>query len=540
MLNPDHFVVTFARGVELFRTRPDAVPEQKTALRALVALSKLGDVTFALDGDALTVLERPVSIALPGVSALVVQLRVHGVTRVEIAKDAAPAELLKLVRGLAQDPTAGEGEDGFAAEMRTSQAIRVTTVTVPADAGPAEGREARVTDAFQAEGLVDPNLAAMEGFEPPPPPRIAMPEADMAGPAMAPPLPELPAPPSAPADTVPPAETVAPAAPAGALDEALDALRKEPHGGDVLGKLTAITDHVSNALRHDRIEEAVETLAAVLDLEAKVPEGSPKRSYAIALRRVLTKPTLEKVAEMVLDARHATDAGRVLVRAGEDGTTVLLDRLEKAAGIQERRAYYDALRSISDGIELLIPMLDHQEWYVAQSVAGLLGDLAVDDAVPALAKALEHSEPRVRQAAAVALAKIGGRSAVEPLRRALAGGDSEMRTIVAGAVSGRKSGALAMPLVNIAEESDDLDVRRECYRALGRIGTTDALQALIKAVQPGGILLGRKSADLRVAAIDGLKLVGGPVVIGTLEGLRDDRDKAVQEAARVALHELQP
>ncbi len=521
MLSPDHFVITFARGVELFRTRPDAVPEQKTALRALVALSKLGEVSLALDGETLKVQDAPVSLSLPAVPALIVQLKAHGVTEVQIAKDAAPADLLKLVRSLAQDPRSGA--DGIVVDLRSSRAIQVSTVSVPSDANPAHGREARVTEAFEEVGIIDPNLAAMEGFTPPPAPKLPVPTTPDAEAAV---------------DPTPPA-AVAPPAKAATLDSALKALRKEPHGGDVLGRLTAVTDQVAAALEQDRVEAAIEALAVVLDLEATAPEGSPARSYAIALRRQLTRETLDRAADMVLDARHTVDAARILVRAGEDGTVVLLERLERTPGTQERRAYYDALRGITEGIPLLIPLLDHKEWYVAQSVADVLGDLEVEDAVPALGRALEHPEPRVRQSAAVALAKIGGRGTVEYLRAALASDDPELRKLVAGAVSGRKSGALAMPLVAIAEEEGDLDVRRACYRALGRIGTTDALQALITAVQPGGVLLGRKSADLRVAAIEGLKLVGGPVVIGTLEGLLEDREKSVRVAAERGLRALQ-
>lgn len=522
MLSPDHFVVTFARGVELFRTRPDAVREQKTALRALVALSKLGEITVALKGDALTVQDTPVSLALPAVPALVVQLRAHGVTRLEISKDAAPADLLKLLRALAQDGRTATGADGPVAQLRNSRAIQVTALAVPPDAAPAAGREARVTDAFAAEGIIDPNLAAIEGFEPPPPPKMAAPAA----------------PTPAPAPATAPVPSPAPPESAATLADALEGLRAEPHDGDVLGKLTAVTDLIGAAIGEDRIEEAVEAMTGVLDLEAQATGGSPQRSYAIALRRLFTRDALERVADMALDARHAADAARILVRAGEDGTTVLLERLEKAPAGHERRAYYEALRGIQQGVELLIPMLGRREWHVAQSIAALLGELEVGDAVPALGKALEHAEPRVRQAAAVALAKIGGRATVEYLRQALASGDSELRVMVAAAVGGRKSGALAMPIVMIAEEDADPEVRRECYRALGRIGTTDALQALIKAVQPGGILLGRKSAELRVAAVEGLAAVGGPVVVGTLEGLLEDRDAAVSEMARRALHSL--
>lgn len=527
MLSPDHFVVTLARSVELFRTRPEAVPEQKTALRALVALCKLGGVSLALDGDTLRVQDAPVSMALPNVPALVLQLKAHGVSHVQIAKDAAPAELLELVRGLAADPRRSGGADGVSARLRESRGVRVSVLTAAADTEPAEGREARVTETFEAAGLVE---------------RVLDPNLDP-GPVEAPPAPPPPAAEPAVTDEPPAvAETVAPrpAPPGGPpLVAAMNALCANPYGGDVLGRVTEAANEIATAVQQDRIEEAVEAAAEIVRLDAEAPDGSPQRSYAIALRRLLTRDTLERFAQMLLDARHAEAVTHVILRAGAEGTALLLELLERAPGMQERRAYYDALRQIREGIELLAPMLGHREWYVAQSVAGLLGEIGVESAVPELAQALEHPEVQVRRAAAQALARIGGRTTVEYLRSALSGEDRELRMVVAGAVGGRKSGALAMPIVKIAEEDPDIDVRCECLRALGRIGTMDALQALIKAVQPGGLLLGRKPAEVRVAAIEGLGQIGGPVVIGTLEGLADDKDKLVREAARQALAQLE-
>ena len=76
-------------------------------------------------------------------------------------------------------------------------------------------------------------------------------------------------------------------------------------------------------------------------------------------------------------------------------------------------------------------------------------------------------------------------------------------------------------------------------RGLGRIGTPDALQALIKAVQPGGRFLNRKPAAPRLAAIEGLRAAANPAALGTLEGLAQDSDKEVRVAAERALRAAQ-
>src|SRR5439155_649369 len=103
--------------------------------------------------------------------------------------------------------------------------------------------------------------------------------------------------------------------------------------------------------------------------------------------------------------------------------------------------------------------------------AELAGELALEEAVPALAKQLEHEDERVRKAVALALAKIGSSSAAEPLRRALRDKSPEVRIQAALGVGGRKSAALAMPLVAAMEEEADEAVERELILALGRIGS---------------------------------------------------------------------
>jgi HEAT repeat protein len=81
-------------------------------------------------------------------------------------------------------------------------------------------------------------------------------------------------------------------------------------------------------------------------------------------------------------------------------------------------------------------------------------------------------------------------------------------------------------------------VVRELVLALGRIGSPEAVQALIKFVQPTGKLFGRRPTPLRVATVDALRLAGSPAAVGTLQGLVGDGDREVRAAAQAALAEL--
>ncbi len=320
---------------------------------------------------------------------------------------------------------------------------------------------------------------------------------------------------------------------------ALAELERHPAAANVGDLLTVLEQHAESALRRNRMEQVLRIIAAILGAEQRVPEASGvRRQYAIALKRIYTKPVLDALTHLVTVPKHRGDAAVALQRAGADAVERLIDRLIAAPTVGERRAVFDALKQMTEGTEQLVHLLDHREWFVVRNVAELIGELAMDDAVAALARKLEHGDERVRKAVALALAKIGTRSAAEPLRRALRDKSADVRMQVALGIGGRKSFALAMPLVVALEEEKDETVERELILALGRIGSPDAVQALIKLAQPAGRLFGRKSIGERLAAIEALRLAGTAPAVGTLEGLADDADRQVRSAARLALTEL--
>src|SRR5713101_613739 len=340
----------------------------------------------------------------------------------------------------------------------------------------------------------------------------------------------------APAARATPTERVAlPPGAAETLAE-LERNRTSPNVGDLLA---ALIDHAAAATKLGRFEQVLGVIAGVIRVEERVPESSGvRRQYGIALRRFYTKPVLEGLSRLLGAPKHRAAAVGALQRGGAAGVEVLMDVLAAAPTVGERRAVFDALKHMTEGMDQLVHMLEHSQWFVVRNVAELIGELGMDDAVPALGKCLDHADERVRKAVGLALAKIGTRGAAEPLRRALRDRSQEVRMQVALGIGGRKSSALAMPLVVAMEEEKDEAVVRELLLALGRIGSPDAVQALIKWAQPAGRIFGRKPSELRVAAVEALRLAATPAALGTLEGLSDDGDRAVREAASRAVTEL--
>ncbi|HEV8303694.1 MAG TPA: HEAT repeat domain-containing protein [Gemmatimonadales bacterium] len=494
MFAPETFASAFARTLDLFRD-PAAKEEQKAQFRALLALLQGEAATIATDGGRLSVNGRRLEGAGQEYAWLLQRLELHSVEHIAIPAGPPPAQVFELLRALADQP----GQDDVATRLRANGADRITV-------------------AIQAL-LVDPDLMVPHAAPQPTPPPLAPdvpPIVHDAGPA-----------------------AFAPAAAASqSTADILAELARNPKGPQVGDLLATLGRQLETALRTNRIEQALTIVAGIVSAEQQVGDESRRRQYSIALKRMYTKELLDGVAHLAGAPAHRSAALLVLQRAGGDGVEVLLDLLAAAPTIEERRGVFDALTQMKEGTDQLVHMLGHEQWFVARNVAELVGELGLEEAVPALARQLEHPDERVRKAVALALAKIGSRAAAEPVRRALKDQSPEVRIQAALGVGGKKSGALAMPLVVAMGEEEDEAVEKELMLALGRIGSADAVQALIKFAQPGGKLFGRKPVALRVTAVEALRLAATPAAVGTLEGLTDDGDKQVRAAARAALQDL--
>jgi len=534
MFNQELYATAFARAVALMRDRPPDIEAQKAALRALASLAELSAASFRVYDGVLSVDDVAIPGSVPHARALVERLKLHQLSEFMIGRRAEAAELLALLRGLAALPGEGPsikerlheahsrrimvileegGEEPYRRSASVSQALQaLETGQRPDDSSSAMAR----WEALHREAAQEIPITIDLGSDVAP--------ADPVGSAVT-----VPAPPSRPAPTL--HLPVAAESPIGA---ALAPVVLNPYGAGVLDRLTALTDRVGEALRQGQVEDALRALAMVVDLEPGAGDPSARNSYGIALKRVLSREVLEQLTACVLNPALMDAAGRVVLRAGAEGVDVLLERLAAAEDIRERRACMAVLRQTREGTEAVLRMFVRPEWFVVRNLAELAGDLRMEDAVPDLARLAVHADARVRRAAIVSLAKIGTSATVRPLRDAWKQGDTEQRVLIASGI-GAASRALAMPLVTMLEEDSSLEATREGYLALARIGSSEAVQALVKAAEPGGRLLGRKPVPQRVAAVQALRLAHAT---GPLERLAQDGERVVREEAQRALKEL--
>src|SRR2546425_4538992 len=311
MPTPETIAARFARCLELFRD-PAAKQAQKLEFRALLELLAEAPVTLKADAGRLEV--NGVACEGKALTALLQRLDLHGVAEIALPQDPPPTQLFELFKALADQPD----QEDLATRLGSVRADRISGTNAGGPPAPAA---------------------------PPPEPITS------AAPAL---------PTSAPSG----------GGGAGALAE-LERNPAAPNAGDLLG---AVIDQADMALKRNRPEEVLRLLAAILRVEQRVPEaGAVRRQYAIALRRICTRPVVEMLARLVTVPKHRTAATLALQRAGAEAVEVLLDLLVAAPTMSERRGVFDALTKMTQGTEQLVHMLDHPEWFVVRNVAELAG-----------------------------------------------------------------------------------------------------------------------------------------------------------------------
>jgi HEAT repeat protein len=538
------FARHFARLVWLLARSPEALDEQKAALRALATVSKDGPVVLALGPEGLQANREAVPHALDGVPELDYLFRGHAVRDMACDVGAAPADILGTARIFAS--VAPQGDEGRALDAQL-RALAARTVRV------SYNRVARQSGAMPA--LRIPTPPPLPAYRTPTPAAV---------PVYAPPA--------------PPGPEDGAAADVDGLESASVSMRSSAYttdvSADVVREFTTVdrpresadeffdkldsTNSVSATSRLlDGVVAAIEHHArepkalAVADLFYKVVKREQEKTdpdlrlaYAAAVRR-LSKPTVLRAVASVLPKRkeRASDYLAVLARAGEEGAEALIEQLTAAQSLVDRRVYFSALVTLKAGASTLTHMLGDARWYVARNAADLLGELKAVEAEGPLAELLKHDDERVRRAATNALAKLGTAHSHLALKRALRDTSPQVRATAAAGLAGRstsRGGRTAATLLRALDGESDVEVQIAILTALGRVGTADAVERLIKAAEPDGRLFKRKPASYRVAAVQALGEARTPTALAALQVLSADRDKDVRDAAQKAVTEVAP
>ncbi|MBE0592881.1 MAG: HEAT repeat domain-containing protein [Gemmatimonadales bacterium] len=506
--------VLFGRLLELIRSQPDATYEMEASLGGLLELSGRRSLSLRLAGGQVYVDGVPILPDTPFAALIVQQLAAHGLAAVVLPFGAPALDVLHAAWAIALDPTNYPIGSSAGGRLRALEVHSISFVSAEVGKAVAGRRAVPVGDAvgrlgtFAVESGHDAHVGrtvagAREGtaFE----------------------------------DIVShPRESLGRMSSLAAM---VERLRGEAKGPKLMGGLDTFQRALEKALDQDQLPPVVDAMLVLIRAEAQAESEDGRRAFGIALRRALTSDVLRRLVPLLLDELYAADVLTILRRAGADGTRVMVHHLVNAPTFAERKTYLKALREIQEGSDVIAALLSHSEWYVVRNAADLVADLRILEAVPLLGRVTEHEDERVRLSVALALAKIGTPDSVRFLRAPLRDPVREVRLAVARELRGKGLGALSMVLLHAAESEEDPEVVAEYYRALGRIGTTEAVQALVEVAQPGQGLFssGKTPSHRRVAATEGLALAASDVARTALQDLARDRDRDVRAAAAAGL-----
>ena len=482
MIAPSSIVAALARMLDLLRADPNNRDHLKAAFRDLYAVLEPGGSTISVDVKGMLIDGTPLPHGLPGGGEVEARFHAHGIGTVRMPAGVKPADLLAVVHLLAAPPIGQATVESFVERLPVEAAL-----------------------AIQVEG-----------------PRQLPKSSDVRT------LDNL----SAPIGGVPAAPAAPKAADGASLTEPGVRVRRDQPEHDPLRDIEVKADL---AYRREEWDELLGLATQLLRLEGTGGDESRRRRYSVTLRRVLPKSALQHIARAALSEGRRVEATAVLKRMDADAVEALLELLTAAPTLAERRGYFTVLTKMETGTERIVHRLNHPDWFVVRNVAELCGELRLASAVRPLAERALHRDERVRRAVAGALGKIGSTEALEALRQLLNDVEPMVRLQAAQGIGGEWARGLAMSIAVRLPEEMHADVLREMHLALGRVGTTEAVQVLRGAAAPAKGLLARKSTAVRLAAVEGLALASGAAAAGALQELLADADGEVRAAAERGL-----
>ncbi len=274
-----------------------------------------------------------------------------------------------------------------------------------------------------------------------------------------------------------------------------------------------------------------------------VGSGSTRLALERLLRRLQHRRTLELLGERVPHVPDRLLLLTLFARAGEIAVEILVNQLMRVQDATARRAYFDSIVSLDLGATLLFELVRDPRWFVVRNAVALLGEMGVEHADIAMLPLVAHEDDRIRIAVSRSLLRLGTAKALAGLHGLIDDRNAEVRRIAAAAygLTSTASGSVRPPAARLAmalERETDEDVALEMLASLGRLGSADAIQRLLRIALPpqqpqdGTERPAPRDSYLRVAAIESLIRARGQAVVPALESLKNDPDPDVAAAAQ--------
>jgi hypothetical protein len=316
-----------------------------------------------------------------------------------------------------------------------------------------------------------------------------------------------------------------------------DALPRARQGDQLAAMIEGILRELGKAI------DRQQWLAVLHDAQAAaraIPNlsESARRTYTIALKRMMSLPVVEALIEQgyrMVEERARTS--EVLRTGGAAAAERMMEILKKSDTIGPRGFLVEALSGMADAAPLFPPLLRSSRANEVRLAAELMGRSKDESVIPLLVAQVQHPDEAVRIAVIDALAAFNTRSVMEPLRKALSHSSGATRARAARALGSRSTGAIAMPLFAAFESEKDPDTWRELLNVIAALNSHDAAMGLARMALERRGFLRFVSSDMRrrLAVVQALAASGSATSQHALEYIAKEGDGEVQAAAVAAL-----
>lgn len=493
------FARHFAQLVVSVGAARASIEEQKLNLRAAAAATHGGVVRLHVDRHTLYADDEPVSPIFTGIRDLASQFEAHGVVGLEAQGHASPADLLFLARAFAAP--AVPGALGALLRDRPSTTVRL---------------------AFVADQPVMPEPAPVAAPTP-----IVEPED--AQPVAAPPEESMPA---VATDAASLFQAVAGARTARDAVPGLLAALAEPQTPHRFARiLDELCTFVEVSQREGHFEDALAAYHGLATAEASIEAPEARRALIVALRRLARPAVLDAIVRLAVRRLPADpQALFVLQRVGDDAVAAIVERAVNARSTTMRQQLLQVLRQLPAAGSGLGHTVGTARPVVARQAARIAAELGIVEAENGLAQAAEQARPEVRREALAALAALETPRAVDAHLRALRDDEVIVRLQAAAGLVHLKPDGVVASLASALNDEAEPEVQVALVQAIGRAALPESVEPLAKAAEPAKGLFRKKSLALRVAAVHALAQLRVPGVSSVLQGLSQDKERAVRDA----------
>jgi HEAT repeat protein len=181
----------------------------------------------------------------------------------------------------------------------------------------------------------------------------------------------------------------------------------------------------------------------------------------------------------------------------------------------------------------LASLVDDERWFVQRNGGRLLGRTGSAEAVPLLQPLLRRSDPRVVREAVSALGSIDDPAAARAIHTVLRSATGPLRSAVIDVLVAGRDRRVVPILVHILRESHPLgkdhEMVLETAKALGTVGSDDAVPALKVLGDRRAWLRRKKLRALKKQSVESLERIGGPKAEAVLQEAARTGDRMLRK-----------